>query len=152
MSWVNGIQDTQVSLSPQRAASPEPRAFTRMLRWVSTTPLGSLVEPDENWMNAMSSGLTACTWPAFEMSSTCSAKKARGLEAVEGRLFAGAAGKGADAIECLPVGVDEGLAQFPGDAQQLVFVLVTDAEGNRHRHDPAQHAGPEGIEELLVVC
>ncbi len=45
----------------------------------------------------------------------------------------------------------KGFAQLPGDAQQLVFVLVADAERDWHRHDAAQHAGPERIEELLVV-
>ena len=38
---------------------------------------GSTVEPEENWMNAVSSGLTGCTWPGFEMSSMASAKNAR---------------------------------------------------------------------------
>ena len=57
----------------------------------------------------------------------------------------------ADAIQRLPVGVDERLAELLRDAQQLVLVLVADAERHRHRHDAAEHAGPEGVEELLVV-
>jgi hypothetical protein len=44
-------------------------------------PLGSLVDPDENWMNAISSGLTSWILPGFEMSSTLSAKNARAFSA-----------------------------------------------------------------------
>jgi len=73
------------------------------------------------------------------------------VERIERRLFAGAAGERADAIERLAVRVDERPPEFLRDAQQLVFVLVADAERHGHRHDAAQHAGPECIEELLVV-
>ena len=47
--------------------------------------------------------------------------------------------------------VDEGLAQLARDAQQLVPVLVADADGHGHRDDAAQHRAPECIDELLVV-
>ena len=33
-----------------------PRQLAMMLAWVKTTPLGSLVDPDENWMKATSFG------------------------------------------------------------------------------------------------
>ena len=59
MSWVRGIQVRLTSFSFHSEASPAPRVFVMILRCVSTTPLGSLVEPDENWMKAMSSGRTA---------------------------------------------------------------------------------------------
>ena len=85
------------------------------------------------------------------MSSTCSAKNAREAQAVERGLLAGAARERADAVERLPVGVDERLAELLRDAQQLVLVLVADAERHRHGHDAAEHAGPERVEELLVV-
>ncbi len=77
MSWVSGIQVRLVSFSFHSEASPAPRALVRMFLWVSTMPLGSLVDPEENWMNAVSSGFTSCVLPAFEMSLTFSAKKAR---------------------------------------------------------------------------
>ena len=30
-------------------------------------------------------------------------------------------------------------------------MLVADADGHRHRHDAAQHCGPEGIDKLLIA-
>jgi len=55
ISCVNGIQLNETSRSVKPAAWREPSAFARMFACVSTTPLGSLVEPDENWMNAIPS-------------------------------------------------------------------------------------------------
>ena len=55
MSWVSGIHDRLTSFSLKPATSVEPRALARMLPCVSTTPFGSLVEPEENWMKAVSS-------------------------------------------------------------------------------------------------
>ncbi len=44
-----------------------------------------------------------------------------------------------------------GVPELARDAQQLVAVLVADADGDRHRHDAAEHGGPERVDELLVV-
>src|SRR5680860_1538941 len=35
--------------------------------------------------------------------------------------------------------------------EQLVAVLVADAGGDRHRHDPAQLTGPENLDETLII-
>ena len=59
-----------IVLGEAGATSVDAAALARMLRWVSTTPLGSLVEPEENWMKATSSRLPRCTLPAREMSSS----------------------------------------------------------------------------------
>jgi hypothetical protein len=77
MSWVSGIHERLTSFSLKPAASVAPRQLAMMLPWVSTTPLGSLVEPEENWMKAVSSGVTRWMLPAREMSSRSSTRKAR---------------------------------------------------------------------------
>ena len=66
-----------MSCSLRPAASEAPRALARTLRWVSTTPFGSLVEPEENWMNATSSGPTAAGCPGGPTSSSWSIRKTR---------------------------------------------------------------------------
>ena len=108
-----------------------------MLPCVSTTPLGSLVEPDENWMKATSSGRQlrrrAFAGDVVEVVD----QECAGAQRVEGSPPAGPVGKLSDAIERLAVGVDEGRAQLARDAQQLVPVFVADADGHRHRHDAA---------------
>ncbi len=48
MSWVNGIQDRLMSSSVSCAAWLTPLQFAMTLLCVSTTPFGSLVEPEEN--------------------------------------------------------------------------------------------------------
>ncbi len=56
--------------------------FVIRLRCVSTTPFGSLVEPDENWTNAMSPGAAAWRTPGRAMSvissmnTTCPSRRA----------------------------------------------------------------------------
>ena len=50
---------------------------------MSTTPFGSLVEPEENWMKAVSAGATFCTLPAREMSSRLSTRKVRAASLVK---------------------------------------------------------------------
>ena len=77
MSWVSGIQDSDTSSSQKPAAAEAPRALARMLPCVSTTPLGSLVEPEENWMKATSSGPTCATVPGRPTSSISSIRKLR---------------------------------------------------------------------------
>ena len=151
MSWVSGIHDRLTSSSLKPAASVEPRQLARMLPWVSTTPLGSLVEPEENWMKAVSSALTRCTLPAREMSSRSSTRKARRRRPSKVCCSPDLRGEGADALERAALGVDEGLAEAARDAQQLVAVLVADAERHRHRHDAAEDRRPERVDELLVV-
>ena len=70
MSWVSGIQLSDTSLASRPIACRTPSAFARMLPCVSTTPFGSLVEPDENWMNAVCSRLMRAGVPSREMSSS----------------------------------------------------------------------------------
>ena len=99
MSWVSGIHDRLTSSSLNFAASVAPRALAMMFACVSTTPFGSLVEPDENWMKAMSSGCARCSSPAREMSSRSSTRNARALQAVERLRFTGLRGERTDALE-----------------------------------------------------
>ncbi len=61
-------------------------------------------------------------------------------------------GEGADALERAALGVDERGAELARDAQQLVAVLVADAERHRHRNDAAEDRRPEGVDELLVAA
>src|SRR5258706_12104399 len=49
------------------------------------------------------------------------------------------------------VRVQEGIAELAGDTQQLVAMLVADAGGHRHRHDPAEDCRPECVDEGFVV-
>ncbi len=60
---------------------------------VSTTPLGSLVEPEENWMKAVSSGLTAAGRPGRATSSSVSIRNVRDLSRSKAVCFASAAGE-----------------------------------------------------------
>ena len=83
MSWVSGIQLSVTSSAVSAAALMAPSAFARMLPCVSTTPFGSLVEPEENWMKATSSRPGAAGRPSREMSSSWSTRKVRGLSAVQ---------------------------------------------------------------------
>src|SRR5262249_31352123 len=46
----------------------------------------------------------------------------------------------------------ERLAELASDTQELVTMLVADADGDRHRHDAPQQRCPERIDELLVVA
>ena len=48
MSWVSGIQLKDTSCSPNLPAAVAPMVFAMRLPWVSMTPFGSLVDPDEN--------------------------------------------------------------------------------------------------------
>ena len=56
MSCDSGIQLSAMSRSLNAAASAIEAMLAHRLRWVSSTPLGSPVEPDEYWMKARSSG------------------------------------------------------------------------------------------------
>src|SRR5262249_5486896 len=78
-------------------------------------------------------------------------KRAR-AQALERLGLAGLRGKRTDAIQRAPVRVDERFAELARDAQQLVAVLVADAERHRHGNDAAEHRTPEGVDELLVVA
>ena len=130
-----------------------PRALAMMLPCVSTTPLGSLVEPEENWMKATSSG---CACVRLAGAARCRPGHRPGTRATRSASKVCAsptcAGEGADALERAALGVDEGLAELARDAQQLVAVLIADAERHRHGDDAAEHRGPERIDELLVVA
>src|SRR5579885_385513 len=72
-------------------------------------------------------------------------------QALEGLRLAGLRREGADALERAALCVDEGRAELAGDAQQLVAVLVADAERDGHRDDAAEHGSPERVYELLVA-
>jgi hypothetical protein len=107
--------------------SVAPRMLASRLACVSTTPLGSLVEPEENWMKAVSSG--------FARGAAC--RCAQLLELIDqegalGRSASSVAARGrrrhcGDAIEQALLGIDERCAELARDAQQLVAVLVADA-------------------------
>ena len=77
MSWVSGIQLSETSDSSRRAARSTASELCRMLPWVSTTPFGSLVDPDENWMNAGSSRPSRAGVPSRDTSSSWSTRKLR---------------------------------------------------------------------------
>ncbi len=152
MSCVSGIQLSDTSCSLKPAAWRAPSAFARMLRCVSTTPFGSLVEPEENWMNAVSPAVTRAGVPgardvvelvdqerarARAPSTRCRLRRSSPRTPPAGRAACGRCRAAA--------------AELPRDAQQLVLVLVADADRDRHRHDAAVQAGPERVDELLVA-
>ncbi len=155
MSWVSGIHDRRDVVLVEARGFAWRRAHSRgCCACVSTTPLGSLVEPggelDERGVVRLRARARS---PAREMSSSVvdqERARARALSNVSGF-----AGLGRRTRRCarasLLVGVDEGLAELARDAQQLVPVLVADAERHRHRHDAAEQRGPERVDELLVV-
>ena len=103
-------------------------------------------------MKAVSPVATCCTLPgARDVIEVIHEEGAR-LQCREQLRLADLGGEGADAIQRAPLGVQVGLAELARDAQQLVAMLVADAERHRHRHDAAQDRGPEGVDELLVVA
>jgi hypothetical protein len=73
-------------------------------------------------------------------------------QSLEGFRLPGLGGEGADPLERAALGIEEGPAELAGDAQELVPVLVADAERDGDRHDAAEHGGPEGVDELLVAA
>ena len=92
-----------------RAASLTPQLLARMLPCVSTTPFGSLVEPEENWMKATSSGSRALTLAgARDVIEIVDQEGAR-AQPLEQLLLTDLRGKGADALERAALGVDEGV-------------------------------------------
>ena len=48
MSWVSGIQLSETSSSLNLSTAVEPWVLATRLPWVSMTPFGSLVDPEEN--------------------------------------------------------------------------------------------------------
>ena len=103
-------------------------------------------------MNAVSSRPRFCTLPAREMSSRSSTRKVRDRRPSNSCVSPTCAANAADALKRAALGVEVGLAQAARDPQQLVTVLVADAERHRHRHDAAEDRRPEDIDELLVVA
>ncbi len=77
MSCVRGIQLKVTSFSLYLPMAAAPLTLAIKLPWVSITPFGSLVEPEENWMKARSSGAGRCSLPGFEMSVMEPTRKAR---------------------------------------------------------------------------
>ncbi len=122
---------------------------------MSTTPLGSLVEPEGELdecdvVRAGCMGNAGLLQIAQVFDQECTSTQSR---------------KGAGCFRVvalvreLPARsnvlwsvVDERLPKLAGNAQQLVAVFIADADGHRHRHDAAQHGGPEGIDELFRCC
>src|SRR5580700_7272741 len=82
MSWYIGNQLTARSdvEDPTPAGPLNASMFAARLRWVTTTPLGTDVEPDVNCTNAASSADTAGSGPAAGVSSESSVSRARTKE------------------------------------------------------------------------
>ena len=118
---------------------------------VSITPFGSLVEPEENWMNARSEGSGRWSFPGREMSVIDSTRKQRESRSAMSSLSPASAASACRRSRFFASVYRYGLAELARDAQELVPVLVADADGERHGHDAAGDRGPERIEELLVV-
>ena len=74
-----------------------------------------------------------------------------GLQRIEGGALADAGGERLQPVEVLAVRVQVRGAELARDAQELVPVLVADADRERHRHDAAGNGGPVAVQELLVV-
>ena len=151
MSCVSGIQLSETSLSENPAAWRAPSALARMLRCVSTTPLGSLVEPDENWMNAVCSGVTSAGVPAREMSSSASIRKVRGSSAVHASGSPLVAAKVASRSRSLRSVYSSGWPSCRAIRSSLCLCSSLMPDRHRHRHDAAVQAGPVGVDELLVA-
>ncbi|MMZ66253.1 hypothetical protein D1872_287320 [compost metagenome] len=66
ISCVNGIQDTMTSSRFRFTPAIIASIFNIKFLWVNTTPLGIPVEPEENWINAVSSGIGSWSWPFSE--------------------------------------------------------------------------------------
>ena len=152
MSWVSGIQLSDTSCSLKPAAWRAPSALARMLPCVSTTPLGSLVEPEENWMNAV---CPRCTPAGVPARRNVVELRRRGRCAASSAVHASGSpvvrGERRQPVAQLAGPCTGTAAQLLRDAQQLVLVFVADADGHRHRHDAAVQAGPVGVDELLVA-
>ena len=81
--------------------------------------------------------------PALEMSSSLSSRNVRCSSASTMRLLAGLTrAKAPRRSSELAVGVEQRRAELPRDAQQLVLVLVADADRDGHRHDAAVAGTP----------
>src|SRR5579863_5437087 len=150
MSCVSGIHDRLTSSALNRAAWLIPRMFAMRLACVSTTPLGSLVEPEENWMKATSAGRARWGLPLRPSCSSWSTRNAR-VRSVASVSRSSSLLAGGEALQQSLLGIDIRSAQLARDAQQLAAVLVTEARGYRHRDDAAEHCRPEGVDELLVA-
>ena len=111
------------------------------------TPLGSLVDPDENWMNATSSGEARCSMPRTETSAISSRKTVRFSRRAMRLREAVVVGVGAQAVEHLALGGERRRGQAREHAEELGLVLVRVAGGERHRDDAAEHARPERVDE-----
>ena len=110
MSCVSGIHDRLivVGIESPRQCRP-PRILASRLACVSTTPLGSLVEPEENWMKAVSPGCARVHFAAatdFVEFVDQKRSRAQRLEGSAVRL-ALARGEAADALEQPLLGIDD---------------------------------------------
>jgi hypothetical protein len=65
--------------------------------------------------------------------------------------FVGCGCVGRKAVAQLAVRVEPRCAELSRDPEQLVLVLVADADGDRHWHDAAVQARPVRVDELLVA-
>ena len=113
--------------------------------------MGSLVEPDENWMNAVWSGSRLRRGARARDVVERFDQEGPWLERAPGLGLAEGGGVGRQTVAQLLVGVEQRLPELPRNPQQLVLVFVADADRDGHRHDAAVEAGPVGVDELLVA-
>ena len=145
MSWVSGIQLNATSASVMPAPSMIPRMLVIRLACVSTTPFGWPVDPDENWMNARSSGRRSAGEPSSAMERTASTESGDSLRQPLG------CAETLKPLQQALLRIDIGSSQRIEHVKKLVTMIVTDPDGNGHRHDAAENAGPESVHELLIA-
>ncbi len=126
--------------------------FAMRLPWVSITPLGSLVDPDENWMNAKSSGARpdeSC--PARDMSVMDSTRKQRDLRSSKSSVSPTSGASAARRSRFLASVYSSGLPILRATRSSLwrCSSLMPTASGTGTI--PPHSAGPESVEKLLVV-
>jgi len=103
-------------------------------------------------MNAVSAGSARCTLPAREMSSRSSTRKARVRSPSNTALSPVCAAKVPMRSSARRSVYRKGSTEPARDAQQLVAVLVADAQRHGHGNDAAEDRGPKHVDELLVVA
>ena len=125
--------------------------LTQRLRCVSRTPLGSPVEPDEYWMKARPSGSAGCGRPGapVDLERAGDERAPAQPRDVDRRPLLD--GEGVEALERGRVDADPGGLELREHGPELAQVLGRAAGRERHRHDAAEHAGPEQLDEALVV-
>ena len=147
MSCVSGIHDRLASSSRARTPLAIASMLVVRLRCVRITPLGSLVDPDENWMNATSSGRGAMLDAGHRDVGHLVQEHRAALEARDAIGEAVLVGVGAQAVEHLALGGERRRRQAGEHAKELGLVLVGVAGRERNGDDAAEHACPERVDE-----